>query len=306
MKKLLLVALGLFLVRISSASLKCAGDEDSLELIGRLNLRPFTYKMTYDPETDRGQFRLLRRGRAVYRQKGSHFYINPASECGGLPIAGTSITGRHRHQLAVVDWNGGAHCCYTLHIIALDAHPSLIQKIELGHSTPDFQDLDKDGVFELILSDWTFAYWKVAFAQSPASKVILSFNGKKWVFDPEWNSKAPPPRGDFLKHRSDIERAFTDTKSDAGSGDYGDTGAPFLLWEQMLELIYTGNADLASELIDASWPSDNPYKKRFLCEFRLQLRQSPFWDGLKKINRADAFFLRNVDSCQKNGGGHGT
>ncbi len=290
---------GSILAPISFAAAPCAGKAEPSQLIERLNIGPFTYKMTYDRDTGKGQFKIFRRGKAVYSQIGSHFYINPTSECGDLPMAGTSISGRNRREVAIVDWSGGAHCCYTLFIVALGEQPFLIQKIELEHSWPDFQELDGDGVSELLLSDWTFAYWKVAFAQSPSPSVTLGFNGKQWVYDPKWNRKPRPLQSELLKLRPRIEQGFTDTKADAGSGDFGGTGAPVLLWDEMLKQIYTGHADSAIELINAGWPADNQHKEKFLCEFRNQLQQSPFFGELKKINHRGALLLqkRPAEDC---------
>lgn len=297
MKKFILVVAGLVLAPISFADPVCTGHEDTSEALNHLAIGPFTYKMTYNPETDEGRFNLLRQGKVVYSQKGSHFFINPASKCSGLPIAGTSITGQHRSELAVVNWTGGAHCCYTLFVIALEDKPFLIQKIELEHSSPDFRDMDEDGVPELMLSDWTFAYWKIAFAQSPAPHVALSFNGKKWAYDPNLNIRARSLYRDSPGLQSKVKQAFIDVESDAALGDQGDTGAPVILWDEMLNRIYAGNADLAFKLVNEVWPRNNPFKNKFLCEFRIQLRQSQFFDELAKINHRRAALLRKDTSC---------
>lgn len=295
--KSLFVMIALSLAPISFASTQCIGGEEPSIFADHLNIGPFTYKMTYNPQTNRGQFNLLRRGKIVYSQRGSHFYINPASKCGDLPVAGISITGRRHRELAVVDWSGGAHCCYTLSVIALEDPPFLIQKIELEHSWPDFQDVDKDGVLELLLSDWTFAYWRIPFAQSPAPQVTLGFNGKKWAYEPKWNVKTRPLRGDFLKLQTRIEQGFKDAESDAGLGDYDDTGAPVVLWDEMLKLIYSGNADLAFELINATWPPKNLFKEKFLSDFRQQLQQSPFFEEIEGINSRNALLPQKSIDC---------
>ncbi len=291
------VIAGLIWSTLSLASAPCADYQNSSEMVESTKIGPFTYKMSYDPDTDRGRLKIIRRGKVVYSQVGSHFYINTAAKCGDLPKAGASITGKRRRELVVVNWTGGAHCCYTLSIIALEDQPFLIQEIELEHSWPDFKDLNKDGILELLISDWTFAYWKIPFAQSPAPQITLGFNGRRWVFEPRWNKKARPSPNDFLASQAKIKQAFVDTKLDASLGDREDTGAPVLLWTEMLNLIYSGNADLALKLFDSAWPADSPHKKKFQCEFGRQLGQSPFFEDLRKINQPDTVPLNEHTDC---------
>lgn len=295
-KCFLIVAL--LLASGSPAAPNCTDDEGVSESPNHLKIGPFIYQTTYNPDTDRGQFRLLRQGKVAYRQWGSHFFINPNSKCGGIPAGGNSITGRHRKELAVVDWTGGAHCCYALSIVALEDQPFLVQRIDLGHSWPEFKDLDGDGASEILLSDWTFAYWKTSFAQSPSPQITLSYNGKNWIYDPRWNTQSRPSPSDLFEIRTRIQEAFVEVKSDASLGDYNETGAPVLLWKEALNLIYSGSANLAYELIDSVWPQANPHKKKFLCQFRDQLRQSPFFESVKKSNRPEDFWFRKDRLCK--------
>jgi len=57
-------------------------------------------------------------------------------------------------------------------------------------------------------------------------------------------------------------------------------------WAVMLELIYTGNGDLAWKFCDWFWPVSDQQsisktylsdKKKFLTEFKKQLKMSPYW-----------------------------
>ena len=47
--------------------------------------------------------------------------------------------------------------------------------------------------------------------------------------------------------------------------------APYQLWTKMLDLIYSGNENVAWKLCDLSWPLDQPGKAEFLMEFRKQV-----------------------------------
>jgi hypothetical protein len=59
---------------------------------------------------------------------------------------------------------------------------------------------------------------------------------------------------------------------------------PLRLWEEMLHLIYGGNADQAWELFERAWPSDLPDKREVLKDFRKTLAQSIYWEDSKELN----------------------
>jgi len=259
----------------------CVADE-SFVFSKILQLGSFTYKMNYSSENDFGRFQLLQRGKAKLSIDGSHFYVNPNVPC-GLPIAGSRVSRHFDRELMVVEWTGGAHCCHYLYIIALEEAPFLIQKIDLEHSElPDFEDLDGDGVVEIVMKDWTFAYWKASYALSPAPIVILKFDGRKWTYAPSLNKR----NGSFLleSRKREIKRHFKHVMRDAAFGDREDTGAPVLLWDGLLTLIYSGQSREARSLLEASWPADNPNRHRFEYQFLEQLKQSPYYERLLALN----------------------
>jgi hypothetical protein len=273
-----------------SAESSCPEESYSFAKDGLIGA--YRYKTNYDSSKVLGRFQIFKEKKRIYTQKGSHFFINPNSTC-GLPQAGVSMTHKYPHELAIVDWNGGAHCCYTLYIIALVEKPFLIQKIELEHTAvPDFVDLDGDGTLEIVLNDWTFAYWKVAFAQSPAPKIVLRYNGSQWVFDPKLTISKNLDRSLNTKLDRQISDGFKQTKTNRAFGDLGETGAPVVLWTRMLDLIYSGRAKKAESLVNNIWPNDNKYKSEFLSQFTKQLTESPYYSGLKAMIPSPAPFFK--------------
>lgn len=61
-------------------------------------------------------------------------------------------------------------------------------------------------------------------------------------------------------------------------------GVPPVLWGYMLDLIYTGNGNLAFDFFDKAWPDWKKAKKEFLDAFKKQLSRSPYWYGIKVMN----------------------
>jgi len=90
-------------------------------------------------------------------------------------------------------FSGGAHCCTTVVLATnCDRHGKAFS-IELEHSDSDeFKalDLNKDGIHQISVIDWAFAYYEInqelrlCFASSPSFKRLLIFEGGKWSPDP--------------------------------------------------------------------------------------------------------------------------
>jgi hypothetical protein len=63
-------------------------------------------------------------------------------------------------ELLVTSSSGGAQCCETLHVWALDSKPHRLLEYSAGHAAGfDLRDLAGDGRKELIVGDDTFAYF---------------------------------------------------------------------------------------------------------------------------------------------------
>jgi hypothetical protein len=52
----------------------------------------------------------------------------------------------------------------------------------------------------------------------------------------------------------------------------------------MLDLIYTGNGELAMKFFDEAWPNHIEGKKAFLEDFEKKLKRSPYWPQIKVEN----------------------
>lgn len=54
----------------------------------------------------------------------------------------------------------------------------------------------------------------------------------------------------------------------------------------MLDLIYSGNMDLAWMLCDLSWLADHPGKEIFLQEFKEELATCEYYADIERLNDA--------------------
>jgi hypothetical protein len=251
------------------------------------------------PDTDQNsKLTVIHNGKEVFTkgsgEKGERVSIVSAIVAGeSEPVAGQlpltrDITGDGVPELILLDYTGGAHCCHQYSILSLGKQFKKIADIDGKDSSVLFKDINGDGVFELGVADTTFAYWNTSFSQSPLPKVVLRFKDGKYVLARELMS-SPPPQPAILAARLQAVRSEMHRSPE---NPYVLTIVP-ALWNFMLDLIYTGNGDLAWKMFDEAWPdgtkgwcldSGEVTKEEFLRDFRKQLASSPYWPGIKELN----------------------
>jgi len=185
-------------------------------------------------------------------------------------------------DLIVTDYAGGAHCCYTVHVITLadrvqeDRIPIRDSELELDRSaTPPC----------LRFHDFAFAYWNAAFADSPAPLLVLSWDRslRRYQADIDAMRRPPPDDKTLSAWAQEVRAKLAEARSDRLDP---------ALWDHMLDLIYSGNALAARHFVDAVWPADRPGKRVFLAEFTSHLKSGELWRRYRLGNRlgADAVF----------------
>jgi len=228
---------------------------------------------------------ISRGGLAVYEETSVDFQIggSPSLALEGkqdeLAPIGTDVTGLGRPDLVIGEWTGGAHCCFLFHVFELGSDRlRKVTTIDAEHSDGSrFEDVDHDGRIEFLSNDWTFAYWRTGFGQSPAPDVILRFRDGKFRFALDSMHKPSPSDEDLAARAMKI----------AGNWDTLEQGPPHEYWGELLDLIYTGNARRAWSFAEEAWPHDKQGRGEFIKEFRKQLRKSPHWRELKELNGQD-------------------
>lgn len=176
------------------------------------------------------------------------------------------------------EFTGGWHCCTYIHVFQITPDLRPVDTIVGEYEHPEFVDLDGDGQFEVLVKDWTFAYWKNAFSTSPAPAVILAFDGERFRLAPEYMLRERPTP-------SQLETLAQDVLHDPLWAPYAEDqsgllGPPPKLWHVMLDLIYSGHWDLAFDFLDISWPDDVPGKEQFIETFLAQLKRSRYWEEI--------------------------
>lgn len=272
------------------ATLAVAGglleDDRALPIITPTNMvdeqRCGEYAVRVYKTVDYGAFE-IHRGESLLEQRYWKAFVVgcPVQEPGKAarhPM-GTDLTGNGVPNMVIWSWSGGIHCCFNLALYEIGEQFRHIQTIDLQHTYEVcFTNLDDDAALELPIQDWTFAYWNAPFCGSPAPEVILKYIGGQYT--PALGlMRQPSLRPDELMRRAQEVAVSEEWQADQ---------MPSALWHQMLGLIYSGNMPQAWEFLDMAWPTGRPGKVQFLKDFKVQLRMSPYWKDIMKLDRRPA------------------
>jgi LysM repeat protein len=212
------------------------------------------------------------------------------------PQPGADVTGSGVPCLVFDTYSLGAHCCFTLHILTLAEGVDEILRLPTEDAAAEFSDVDDQAGQEIVVYDWTFAYWNASFAGSPAPRVILAFADGEYTVAPTLMRRPAPTAAEqaaavkeILKSE-DYSEWYAAMCSRAEEVDRADSQAlaipipPVAFWAAMLDLIYSGNAPHAERLLAEVWPESLPGRAAFYSEFREQLRLSQFYHGIARLN----------------------
>ena len=195
-------------------------------------------------------------------------------------------------------FSGGAHCCFATYFINLGETVETVESISTGDAGFGVIGKNPKGGLLYDTADYVYAYWLTSFATSPAAEVILEFkNGK---LRPNFDlMKKPAPSLAVLKNKAEFYRQKLNLKPYSGDVDYDYEHDPFyeevnypnnadekykgvlyrnvVFWGPMLDLIYTGNEELAWQFLDLVWPAQKQGKALFIRDFKKQLLESQYW-----------------------------
>jgi hypothetical protein len=189
---------------------------------------------------------------------------------------GTDVTGRGQPDMIVSSYTGGAHCC-TAHLV-FELEPSFRLLATLNDADDDlahFARMEPDKRYYYFTADWSFAYWPSCFACSPSAAVILRFvgDGHGGEFHLALD-KMQTPAPSNAKWNQELRAA----QQSASQGDINSIGTT--LWAPILNLIYSGNSELAWKLVDEAGPKAQQSPLPTLADFCHLLKSSRYWPDL--------------------------
>lgn len=225
---------------------------------------------------------ILKKGKPVYAATGHSFAIGYALAQDQPPDSvkpkiGDDFTGEGIPELLISEYSGGGHCCYTFHLFRLGERFSHIQDIPLLDAD-ESAFVRRPGVKGLVLAGFdfsAFAYFPKGFADSPAGRVFLSFQGDRFKLDARL-MKANSPTDAEVARCAALFKPSRDWKN----------FQPLGVWYYATDLIYTGNVAQAWTFLDAAWGGSGTDKKKYLDDYRQRFRKSAYYHDLMQLQQA--------------------
>lgn len=197
----------------------------------------------------------------------------PIGELYALPL-GEDLTGDNTPDIAVLEaeqvGNGGICNMNIFEIGECFRHIATFS--DCGY----FEDRDGDGKFEVNLPDETFRYWRVWISDPPIPTVILRYDTRfdKYVLADDLMLRPAPSQNVFTAMIDRVRKA---------DNDYKGNGPPLILWEMMIELLYSGHEDVAWLLYEQSWLPRFGDEASWATRFKAQLAESHYWKHLSSF-----------------------
>ena len=276
------------MLQIAPASFCLAQDpvDNPNEVCSLANLKDATRVGSYIFRTydniDASCFQVLRDGKILFRRTnnngGKYVIGQPEEKEWNIPVIpnGTDITGRGHPEMIVSQFTGGMHCCRRHYIFELKPEFKIVATLFADDIRPAyFADLDKNHHYYYIAEDWTFDTWWMSYAGSPHHSIILHFvddskgGGFHLAID-KMQASAPSPE-EWQKALDGLrEQLQSDQEEFDANG----------LWQEVLDLIYTGHSELAWKFLNEVGPKAQAKPYPDLADFCLRLKSSPYWPDL--------------------------
>ena len=192
-------------------------------------------------------------------------------------------------------FSGGAHCCFSTYFVNLGEPPTVIERIDTENASLSPISVNPKGGLRFQTHENAFAYWNIFFAGSPMPLVILEFVNGELRPNFSLTRKRPPALAVLRTKAKKARLKINDNPYDGIGMDFEEA-----FWDEMLDLIYTGNEELAWQYFDLVWPVSKPGKERFLTDFKEQLALSYY--GTRNTNSNNSFrnYMRLFEQGFKN------
>ncbi|MEO1652382.1 MAG: hypothetical protein AAFU64_02455 [Bacteroidota bacterium] len=181
---------------------------------------------------------------------------------------------------------------YILHLGRQDF--KVLDEIKSDYTTPWLSDFDKDGIYEIVLDDYTFRNWNASLRESPVVSVVLKLGEEGYRLAPEvMQAKELHVNPDDADIVREVMQEFYDKSSTTypntvkivgGNPDERWGFIPSRLWINMFRLVYMGKAREAYDFLGRAWYEGIEGKEVFWQDFLHQFQKSPYWSEIEAMN----------------------
>ncbi len=196
---------------------------------------------------------------------------------GGTPRLIQDINGDNRGEIIFEVYSGGNNGWESTYIYTLDTIATeigLFDGLNQGLNMLNLQDIDGDGIPELISNDMNYGCWPEGCAGAPAPLLIWKWTGKQYRLA---NLK-------FSRYLLSL-KGWKDEPNlhlDGFVRRPGYAAFPPIIADVMLEYIYAGKYSAADSAFNYLWPSNLSDKDKYYNEIWGYVKNSPFWQELQK------------------------
>jgi hypothetical protein len=236
---------------------------------------------------------VLRDNQRVYllrSAKASHLQLITIQNQSTYDLNGDTIP-----ECILQEYIGGEKQTTKWHILGFGREEfKFVTKISTDYAAPWLGDFGGDGIFEVVVRDYTFANWNTDFLNSPYMDVILSWQDGEYRFSQDWmlRDSTTFKEETALNIRQSMQEFYdmatqtypfkANVLEDTPDKRWG--FIPSDLWATMLKLIYKGKADIARTFLDMCWYDKLEGKEQFFQDFKAVLSKSPYWNEIKALN----------------------
>lgn len=186
------------------------------------------------------------------------------------PLTGTDITGDGFPNLIIQQYSGGAHCCFSTVIYNLaPGNPTKLLQTQPSNCDAELEDLDGDGVMEIVTCDDLFAYTYCSYAGSPYVPAILKY-------DPARPGYVPAGPQFPARYESNVAQ-YVEQAANAEPGGMGewDNTTKCAVLPLVLNYLYAGKPDQAWATLDQYYSHDDA--AAFRAEIQNRVALSPLY-----------------------------
>jgi len=193
-----------------------------------------------------------------------------------------SLLGGESKQLVILQYTGGAHCCWTYRIYDFNPNLRVIFDDEsygleyLGYELLP-QDIDGDGKFELTQAVMTFDYFHMSHASSVFPVAVFSYNEKSRTYVPANRRFSAYVLEDIEHDLKALELASRDVNAEDIQNKEEYLSA---LLKVLLKRIYAGDEADAWTFFDTKYRLSD--KIEFKNDIRQALRHDPIYRSVYK------------------------
>ena len=239
-------------IRVPPPDTAIAGVVDTQATVGE-----YVIRIIKDSAQDDRVVDITKRGHRVFAMRANDAH---------LESVGSDINGDHTPDVVFQAFSGGMHCCSQAIVLALGPTVQRLATIDGADGEIVFDDLDGDGIPEVKIGDFRFAYWReYAFAETQVPDVILAWRGGAYRPACDMMKDDAPSSATLAAKARELTRGWTQ----------GDPPAAF--WGYAVDLIYGGHPETAWRWLERSWPAGIDGKAEFLRDLREKLQGSPCW-----------------------------